>query len=123
MITKEMWEENLEANIRQAKPAQIEQLKQTKFTGQAMSEIRSDPRWKIYADHIKALEEEAKIRFQHEGEMALEASGNGTSHHHDYLKFKERAFTYSHVLKVLEALIERGETASEALKGVEYGET
>lgn len=124
MITHEMWEDSLEENIKKSERTQRESALQTKMVGQAMSEIKSDPRWKIYADHIMSLYNESVKRSKTSGELALESTKEeeAAAHRQDYLTFKQRAFTYDHVLKLLEALIERGETTKEELEGVDYGE-
>ena len=124
MITEEMWKENLtEVGTLIQRKERRDNLQQTRFVGQAMSEIKSDPRWKSYADHIMGLKEEAQDRSRAAGDLALETTGDATEHQYAYLKFKERAFTYNHVLQLIEALIERGETATEQLKEIEHGIT
>jgi bacillopeptidase F (M6 metalloprotease family) len=124
-ITRDMWEMLNEGDLRQQQVAKGEQFRQTKFVGQAMSEIKSDPRWKLYADHVQALKEEAEHSATEQGKLALSmVDTNGTEQHkREYLIYKTKSDTYQHVLELLEALIERGETASEQLKGVAYAES
>ena len=127
MITKEMWAESLsnEEELKKRGQESRDNLLQTKFVGQAMSEIKSDPRWKSYADHIQALRNNSIDQRNTEGEFVLTMTDEaGVAHHkQEYLKCRIQAETYTHVLKLIEALIERGETATEKLKEIEYGET
>ena len=126
MITEEMWQEGLKTNTTQAqRKERHDNLQQTRFVGQAMSEIKSDPRWKSYADHIVGLKDECERRADIQGTAALEETDpmQSVARKAEYHQFKIRAFAYDHVLKLIEALIERGETATEQLKEIEYGET
>lgn len=126
MITEEMWQEGLKTNTTPDKLRERhDNLQQTRFVGQAMSEIKSDPRWKSYADHITSLKDDAEKQSASRGQSSLINPDPvvAASEKNEYFRYKERAFAYKHVLELLEALIERGETATEQLKEIEYGET
>ena len=78
----------------------------------AMSELRADPNWKLFCDHIEPLrrQEEARItRLEHD----LNYGPITADHQHYELKrqlaiSKTRFDTYTQVLQLIDSLIARG---------------
>lgn len=54
----------LKAKEKEAKDERVEQLRHQWGVGVVMSELQADPRWAIYGNHLKALQEyeEAKVK-------------------------------------------------------------
>jgi hypothetical protein len=51
----EEMQDYLRANAMEARSAQAEQQKSREYVGKVMGELLAEPRWELYARHVKAL--------------------------------------------------------------------
>lgn len=104
-----------EEKRQQAQLEQIDQRRRQRAVAVAMSEIQSDPRWKVYADHIEALRQDYE-RQTRGYEQALLGHDFLEPKRYGQLKIEQAkangaAEAFKQALEIIKTLIDRGETA------------
>jgi hypothetical protein len=122
MLTQADFEKWAAEHVDPNKPQHIEQDTQRKFVGVAMSNVKTDPRWKLYADHLEGLR--ARLEDIRHGVTEKILDTNET----DIipLKLELRFITgrlrgMNDAIRFIEVLIDQGENAAKRLEEEDDG--
>ncbi len=100
----------------------VEQATQKRMSGVAMSQIKSDPRWKLYADHLVGLCEALQGRAAGLGADILDKPGSDVvTLKQERLKITGKIEGINTALHFIEVLIDQGEDAAKKMKEEENG--
>ncbi len=100
----------------------VEQATQKRMVGVAMSQIKSDPRWKLYTDHLVGLREQLVARAEVLAQEILEDDTvDITAKKMERHKLRGRIGGFSDAISFVEVLIDQGEDAAKRIREEENG--
>ncbi len=107
------WEKD---NSPEADKEKIEQATQKKMVGSAMSQVKSDPRWKVYADHLIQLRGHLEERVELLAREILEDNTvDIIAKKMERKTLSGRIGGFSDAISFIEVLIDQGENAAKFL--------
>ena len=100
------------ANRKPRNPEKIIERKIIHGVAVAMSEIKGDPNWKIFCDHIESLRQQAEAMTKRLERELLDGMITADYSHYELKRqlaiFKTRFETYTQCVEIIDVLINRG---------------